>query len=131
MTDGWTSVPATQPRVCHGCGEPLKITGLRALWFDTVPPLRSWHTDCYRLSSRAAASQTPAVTSGTTATTRSTSSPPVTGAHWRAPAKPCALEPYSSVTETEAELAEPFPRPNGIAFPWLTAHPAATASALL
>jgi hypothetical protein len=41
-----------------------------------------------KLSSRAADSQTLAVTSGTTPTACSTSGPPVAGARWRAPAKP-------------------------------------------
>lgn len=37
--------PAT--RVCPGCGEPCRIGGDRALWFETVAQSKSvWHTDC-------------------------------------------------------------------------------------
>ena len=36
------------PKVCAGCGRPVRITGLVALWFETSGgQRRSFHFDCY------------------------------------------------------------------------------------
>lgn len=36
------------PRVCSGCGEKVKITGDRPLWFESSGVVkRSYHADCY------------------------------------------------------------------------------------
>lgn len=61
-----------------------------------------------------AASQTRAVTNGTTGLARDLTASAVTGAHWRAPAKPCALEGHSSVAETEGQLLPAFDSGNGM-----------------
>lgn len=46
------------PATCHECGEPVKMTGQRSLWFDTDAKgvRRSYHADCVpRVSSGAGA----------------------------------------------------------------------------
>jgi hypothetical protein len=44
-----TSFGAYDPRVCSICGQPIRITGPRAIWFhhDSTGHY-AWHIDCKR-----------------------------------------------------------------------------------
>ena len=40
---------AVYDTTCHECGDPIRVTGPRALWFhtdDVTLEVRAWHADC-------------------------------------------------------------------------------------
>jgi hypothetical protein len=43
----WREMPG-QPRLCAGCGKPIKLTGDQSIWFDTYRR-ESWHWACVDL----------------------------------------------------------------------------------
>jgi len=48
----WNSMDEDQPRVCHGCGEKVRMTK-EDLWLDTFHKL-TWHAACRTLAQASA-----------------------------------------------------------------------------